>query len=73
MITRYVQKYWKLCLLVLLLASINQVFSLLDPLIFSHIIDDYASKFSIYSKAEFFAGVFRLLLMAVGVAFISRI
>ena len=39
----YLRHYWKLVLLALLLAATNQVFSLLDPLIFRHIIDEYAT------------------------------
>ncbi len=69
----YLKKYWKLCLAVLLLASLNQVFSLLDPLIFRHVIDDYATNFDAFTMAEFFRGVSFLLLLAVGAAFISRV
>ena len=69
----YLKKYWKLCVAVLVLASVNQIFSLLDPLIFRHIIDDYATKYSAYTRTEFFSGVFKLLLLAVGVAFVSRV
>ena len=69
----YLKKYWKTCLLVVGLATVNQVFSLLDPLIFRHIIDDYATQFDSYTRAEFFHGVIVLLLMAVGVAFVSRV
>lgn len=69
----YLKKYYKLCVLVIFLAIINQVFSLLDPLIFRHVIDDYATQFSSFTKAEFFRGVFSLLLLAVGVAFVSRV
>lgn len=69
----YLKTYWKLCVLVLILAAINQTFSLLDPLIFRHIIDDYATKFDTYTLQEFFTGVSKLLLMAVGVAFVSRV
>ncbi len=69
----YLKKYWKLCVLVLLLASINQVFSLIDPLIFRHIIDDYASKPEVYSKAAFFHGVAWLLVLAIGIVFVSRV
>ncbi len=68
----YLRKYWKLCALTLVLASINQVFSLLDPYIFSHVIDGYATKPDLYTRAEFFHGVSILLLAIVGVAFISR-
>jgi ATP-binding cassette subfamily B protein len=69
----YLKKYWKLCVLVLVLALINQVFTLIGPLIFRHVIDDYASKFSQYSSAEFFSGVGGLLLIAIGVTFVSRV
>lgn len=69
----YLKKYWKLCALVLLLATVNQVFSLLDPLIFQRIIDEYASRPGEYTKAEFFRGVIALLLLAIGIVFISRV
>ena len=69
---KYLRKYWQLCLLVLVLASINQVFSLLDPYIFRYVIDNYATKFDQYTLPQFFRGVSYLLLLAVGVAFISR-
>lgn len=69
----YLKQYWKLVLLALGLAAINQVFSLLDPLIFRHVIDEYATKFDKYSKTEFFKGVSFLLAAAVGVAFVSRV
>lgn len=68
----YLKRYWKLCLFVLFLASINQIFSLLDPLIFRHVIDDYATKFDQYTLTQFFHGVLKLLLLAVGAAFVSR-
>ena len=68
----YIQKYWKLCLLTLVLASINQTFSLLDPYIFRHVIDQYATKPDLYTKAEFFRGLGLLLLAIVGTALVSR-
>lgn len=70
---QYLRKYWKLCLLVLVLATINQVFTLIDPLIFRHIIDDYASKPEAYTSGEFFAGVGGLLFLAIGIVFVSRV
>src|SRR5687767_4114380 len=69
----YLQQYWKLILLALVLAATNQVFSLLDPLIFRHIIDQYATRFKEYTTAEFVRGVSFLLFLAVGVAFVSRV
>lgn len=70
---KYLRGYWHLVALALVLATINQVFSLLDPLIFRHVIDDYATKYDHYSTAQFVRGVIGLLAMAVGVAFISRV
>jgi ATP-binding cassette subfamily B protein len=69
----YLKSYWKLVILALFLAAINQVFSLLDPWIFRIVIDKYATKFSQYTTSQFFKGVSLLLAAAVGVAFISRL
>ena len=69
----YIRQYWKLIAVALVLATINQVFSLLDPLIFRHIIDNYVTKFREYTGQEFFRGVSLLLAAAVGVAFVSRV
>ena len=60
-------------LLALLLAAINQVFSLLDPYIFGRVIDKYATKFDKYTTEQFLQGVGLLLAAAVGVAFVSRV
>src|SRR4026209_1826392 len=70
---RYLRNYRGLIALALTLATINQVFSLLDPLIFRHVIDQYATRFQEYSTSEFFKGVSLLLAAAVGVAFVSRV
>ena len=69
----YLKNYWKLVIAALALAAINQVFSLLDPLIFRHIIDSYATRYREYSSAQFIRGVSVLLAAAVGVAFVSRV
>jgi ATP-binding cassette subfamily B protein len=70
---RYLRDYWKLVALALFLAAVNQVFSLLDPLIFRHIIDSYATRFHDYTSAQFIRGVSVLLAAAVSVAFVSRV
>ena len=70
---RYLRDYWALVTIALVLATVNQVFSLLDPLIFRHIIDSYATRFHEYTGGQFLHGVSLLLAMAVGVAFISRV
>lgn len=69
----YLRRYWQLVALALFLATVNQVFSLLDPLIFRHVIDEYALQYARYTSEEFFRGVSLLLLAAVGVAFVSRV
>src|SRR5580658_5177013 len=70
---RYLRDYWTLVAAALVLAAINQVFSLLDPLIFRHVIDSYATRFHEYTSAQFIRGVSVLLAAAVGVAFVSRV
>ena len=69
----YLRRYRGLVALALVLATVNQVFSLLDPLIFRYVIDQYATKFSEYTTGEFFRGVSLLLGAAVSVAFVSRV
>ncbi len=69
----YLKKYWRMCLLVLFLASINQIFSLLDPYVFRLVVDNYATKFGEYTFVEFLTGVSKLLLLTVAMAFISRV
>ncbi|MFN8060191.1 MAG: ABC transporter ATP-binding protein [Vicinamibacterales bacterium] len=69
----YLRGYRGLVALALTLAAISQVFSLLDPLIFRHVIDVYATRFQEYSTGQFFSGVSLLLGAAVGVAFVSRV
>jgi ATP-binding cassette subfamily B protein len=73
LLLRHLQKYWRLVLIALVLAAINQIFSLLDPLIFRYVIDRYATRFNEYTTAEFIRGVSGLLAAAVGVAFVSRV
>jgi ATP-binding cassette subfamily B protein len=70
---QYAKQYWKLFVAALLLAATNQIFSLLDPLIFRHVIDSYATKYHQYTQAQFIRGAGLLLMAAVGVAFVSRV
>lgn len=69
----YLRPHWKLVSLALVLAAVNQVFSMLDPLIFRFIIDRYASRYQDFARGEFLSGVGLLLAAAVGVAFVSRV
>lgn len=70
---RYLRDYWHLVAAALVLAAINQVFSLLDPAILRHIIDSYATRFHDYTHSQFLRGVSYLLSLAVGAAFVSRV
>src|SRR5437762_1171336 len=70
---QYSKRYWKLLVLALPLAATNQIFSLLDPLIFRHVIDGYATKYHDYTQGQFIRGAGLLLLAAMGVAFVSRV
>lgn len=69
----YLKKYWQLLALALVLAAINQIFSLLDPWIFRKIIDGYVTKFQSKTHDEFIEGAGLLILAAMGVAMVSRI
>jgi ATP-binding cassette, subfamily B, bacterial len=66
------KKHKKYIILALVLATINQVFSLLDPQIFRLIIDNYITPFEQFERAEFIKGVGLLILLAMFVAFVSR-
>ncbi|UYZ63789.1 ABC transporter ATP-binding protein [Hymenobacter weizhouensis] len=74
----YLRHYWGLLALALLLAAINQVFSLLDPYIFRQIIDRHVTP-TLTSPARpgfwafLSAGAGILILKAMGVAMVSRI
>jgi len=72
-LVKYLKKYWKLSGGVLILAAVNQVFSLFEPIIFQRIIDNYALRFNEITQAQFFHGTIILLLVFIGNAFISRI
>jgi len=69
----YLRGYWKLAVLALFLATVNQVFSLLDPAIFRHIVDRYATRSHEYTVEQFARGVGFLLLLAMGAALVSRV
>ena len=71
----YLKLFWPLVLFALLLAAINQIFSLLDPYIFGKIIDNYATKYLQFKgrETDFIKGVGFLLCCAMGVAMVSRI
>ncbi len=73
LLLRYIKKQKNILGLALVLATINQVFSLLDPQIFRLIVDRYATHIKDFSRTEFLSGVVFLLLLSMGVAFVSRV
>lgn len=72
---RYLKKYQTTVLGALLLAAINQIFSLLDPFIFRKIIDDVANVYRSdnHTVQEFFYAILPLSGASIGVAFVSRV
>lgn len=73
LLLQYLKRYKGLVVLALILATINQIFSLLDPLVFKHIVNDYAAKGNTIPKSEYLKGVGTLILIAMGFAMVSRI
>ena len=69
----YLRPHKGMIVFAIILAVINQVFSLLDPQIFRIIVDKYASNIATIPRAEFIRGVGLLILAFVAVAMISRI
>ena len=69
----YLRRYWSLLLLALLLAALNQIFSLLDPYVFRRVVDDYAFSPKRYTRHEFLMGIGGLILLSMGAAMVSRI
>ena len=69
----YLRRHRKMLAGALVLAAINQVFSLLDPQIFRLIIDRYASRATELTRQEFLQGVGMFVLASSGVALVSRV
>jgi ATP-binding cassette subfamily B protein len=71
----YLKPYKWLMALTLFLASINQVFSMLDPLIFGKMFDKFVTHphQGGRSQSEFLSGILVYLGMLIGVAMVSRI
>ncbi|MEX8548164.1 MAG: ABC transporter ATP-binding protein [Mucilaginibacter sp.] len=69
----YLKNYRGYVILALLLAAINQGFSLLDPYITGRIVDRYINKAGALNYHDYLYGVLTLVGLAVGAAMISRI
>lgn len=69
----YIKKYWMMCGLILILALVNQFFSLLEPYITQLLVDKYATHFADFTQSAFLRGVGLLVLAFIGTALVSRI
>jgi ATP-binding cassette subfamily B protein len=69
----YLGRYKKLVAISIIFAIVNQVFSLLDPIIFGKLIGNYAATPKNYTFDDFIQGVGLLILAAISVAMVSRI
>jgi len=69
----YLKQFRRIVIAALVLAAINQIFSLFDPWILRHVIDDYATKPHQYNISQFLRGISYWLALAVGSAMVSRI
>ena len=69
----YLKNYRGVVVLALLLAAINQGFSLLDPYITGRIVDRFINKAGALNYHDYLYGVLTLVGLAVGAAMVSRI
>ena len=70
---KYLQPQRWLILFSLLLAGIAQILSLIDPVIFGKIIDDYAGQVNIKPREELVRGVLWWLFIAIAIATLARV
>ena len=73
---RYLQEHKSIVFLALLLATVNQCFSLMDPLIAGKMMDRFGVHISDYRNdpsKDFYYDIMWLLLASMGVAMVSRI
>lgn len=68
----YLKKHKALVGLTLVLATINQVFSLFDPMIFGKLLDKYIMHPDKYTEDQFIWGVSGFIGLAIGAAMVSR-
>lgn len=74
-LSTYLKPYWKLLVLVLVLASINQVFSLLSPQVLRRLIDNYLTQVGVveFTTSQYIQWVLWWLWGMIGTAMVSRI
>jgi len=75
----YLRRYWSLLVLALVLAAVNQIFSLLDPYLFRRLVDHFVPRTGVASGLRlvpfwpFFREAIPYIGMMLGVAMVSRI
>ncbi|MEP7264485.1 MAG: ABC transporter ATP-binding protein [Bacteroidota bacterium] len=67
----YLKPHWRMMLLILILAAVNQVFSMMDPFVLGKMIDRTANYKG--ERSDFFRVVGVFLMALIGVAMVSRI
>ncbi|MCC7297362.1 MAG: ABC transporter ATP-binding protein [Bacteroidia bacterium] len=70
---KYLKPQSRLIFIALALATINQVFSMLDPWVGRNILDQYLTKYQNFTGENFLKGVGFWLSIGIGVAMVSRI
>ncbi|QRR00641.1 ABC transporter ATP-binding protein [Dyadobacter sandarakinus] len=73
LLLKYLRPHYALILLALLLAGTAQLLTLIDPVIFGKIIDQYATNKNHLPENEMIRGVTRWLLLALGIAVLARL
>lgn len=68
----YLRPHRKLVIVSLILAAVSQVLTMIDPLIFGKIIDDYATNPGNLSESELMKGVSFWLIAAIAIALLAR-
>lgn len=73
LLLKYLSQHKRTLVAALILATINQVFSLLEPQVTRIALDQYLLKIDELSRSQFLHGVVLLMLATVGIAFVSRV
>ncbi|MBC7412603.1 MAG: ABC transporter ATP-binding protein [Bacteroidia bacterium] len=69
----YLKRYWKLVFVALGLATINQCFSLLDPYVTGHLVDEVINKHALLDKNNFMRLAMFWIGCSIGVTMVSRV
>ncbi len=72
LLLKYLRPQRKTIFIALLFAGLSQILSMIDPIIFGKIIDDYASPSVTMNQRELVQGVLTWLGIAVGIALLAR-